>query len=100
MTETIDVVETTIELDEDAILEYEESNDPDRKTHIINPPKNLHIWEPGMTSREVVLIARATGQEVVALCDYRWVPKHNPEKYDVCEVCLSIAGELMKQAGE
>lgn len=32
MTDTIDVVETTIELDEDAIVEYEESNDPDRKT--------------------------------------------------------------------
>lgn len=82
------------------LFQFEENDDPNRKTHIINPPKNIHIWRQGMSSQDVVDIARATGQEVVALCDYRWVPKHNPEKFDVCDTCLTIAGELMRSANE
>ena len=82
------------------LFEYEESDDPNRKTHIINPPKNIHIWREGMTAQDVVDIARATGQEVVSLCGYRWVPKHNPEKFDVCDACMKIAGHLMSEAGE
>lgn len=92
---------TTLEIDAlDRLFEYEESDDPNRKTHIINPPKNIHIWREGMTAQDVVDIARATGQEVVALCGYRWVPKHNPEKFDVCDACMKIAGHLMSEAGE
>lgn len=61
---------------------YEETSDPDVRAHIVNPPKNLHIWQPGMTSKEMVSIARMTGQYLIALCGYSWVPKHNPEKFD------------------
>lgn len=84
------------------LTEYEEAPDDgaDRKTHIVNPPKNIHIWQIGMTAQEVVDIARATGQEVVALCDYRWIPKLNPEKFDICQSCLDLAGELMRGMGE
>lgn len=87
---------TTIE----ELFPYEESDDPTRKTHIVNPPKNIHIWREGMSMQDVVDIARATGQEVVALCGYRWVPKHNPDKFDVCQTCMDIAGQLMREKGE
>lgn len=75
---------------------YEQSDDPNRRTHIVNPPLNIHIWVEGMTMQEVVDIARFTGQEVVALCGYRWVPKHNPEKFDACKPCFEIAGKIME----
>lgn len=94
MTSTLEVV------DLEDLLAYEEDNDSNRKTHIVNPPKNIHIWEPGMTAQDVVDIARATGQEVIALCDYRWIPRHNPEKFEVCKACVDIAGELMRSSGE
>lgn len=82
------------------VLPYEESNDPTRRTHIVNPPANLHIWRDPMSAQDIVDIARARGLEVVALCGYTWVPKHNPEKFDACEECFRIAGELMSGAGE
>lgn len=91
----------TLEIESlDELFAYEENDDPERKTHIINPPKNTHIWRPGMTSQDVVDIARATGQEVITLCGYRCIPRHDPEKFDVCTTCLSIAGDLMRGAGE
>lgn len=82
------------------LFEYEESDDPNRKTHIVNPPKNIHIWRQGMTAQDIVDIARATGQEVIALCGYRWVPKHNPDKFEVCRSCFKIAGDLMRSSDE
>lgn len=80
--------------------EWKTDDGKDHKTHIVNPPKNLHIWQPGMTAQEIVDIARVTGQEVTALCGYKWVPKRNPDKYDVCQPCMDIAGELMRGNGE
>lgn len=83
------------------IAPYEDVDDgKDHMTHIINPPKNKHIWLPGMETKEIADIARMTGQEVVALCDYRWVPKRNPEKYPICQSCMDIAGELMRGNNE
>lgn len=93
---------TTLETmltDEEILGAYEDSNDPDQRTHIVNPPKNTHIWQPGMTAQEIVDIARATQQEVVALCGFRFIPKHNPDKYDACEVCIKIAGDLIRERG-
>ena len=93
--------DTLLEIVEDTdLFPYEEDNDPNRRTHIVNPPLNLHIFKPGMSSQDVVDSARLLGLEVVALCGYRWVPKHNPEKYDICEPCIKIASELMRDAGE
>lgn len=68
--------------------------------HIVNPPNNLHIWTPGMTSRDVVNIARSEGLKVKALCGKEWVPKRNPELHPACKTCMDIAMELMAGAGE
>lgn len=82
-------------------IPYEDEDDgKEHRTHIINPPANQHIWKPGMEIQEVVDIARFQGLEVTALCGYRWVPKRNPEKYDVCQECFRIAGEIMRERGE
>lgn len=75
--------------------EHEDEAPGERKTHVVNPPKNLHIWQPGMSMQEVVDIARMTEQEVVALCGYTWVPKRNPDRYDACSECMRLAGELI-----
>ena len=91
-------------LDQDAevvVTPFEDTDDGEsHATHMINPPDNLHIWQPGMEIREVVQIARDSNLEVKALCGYVWVPKRNPEKYDTCEPCLKVAGELMRSMGE
>lgn len=81
------------------ILEYEENNDPEWRTHIINPPMNNHIWRFGMTARDVVDIARIRGVELVALCGFKFVPKHDPENYDACKPCMDAAGIIMKEMG-
>ena len=44
-------------------------------------------------------IARATDQKITALCGYTWVPKHNPEKFDICEPCLAKAHAYIKENG-
>lgn len=82
------------------LIPYEEP-DPNReyRAHVVNPPANTHIWRPGMEAQDVVDIARATGQHVVALCGYRFIPKHNPDKFDACERCFEVAGEILSQEG-
>lgn len=82
------------------LMGYEDSDDPTRKTHIVNPPMNLHIWQEGMSAQEIVTIARMTGQHITALCGYQNVPVHNPENHDLCENCRIIAEHLMSGAGE
>lgn len=75
---------------------YERDVPPSSRAHIINPPMNTHIWEPGMETREIVDIARLTDQEVVALCGHRWVPKHDPAPLKVCDPCLDRAHQLIR----
>jgi hypothetical protein len=87
-----------VELDE--IVPFEEPTDADQKAHVVNPPLNTHIWKPGITSQDMVDLARTYGIELVALCGHRFVPKHNPDKLDACETCMKIAGELMRENGE
>lgn len=99
MTQTADHIHTT-ELTLEQLVPYEDSNDPNRQTHIVRPPENKHIYEIGMTARDIVDVARALGLEVVALCGYRWIPKHNPEKFEVCDKCFQIASNLMSSEGE
>lgn len=83
-------------------LAYEETDDPLHRTHIINPPDNPHIsyGHPNMEAQEVVNIARRKGLEITALCGYKFVPKHNPDKYDACEACVKVAGDIMRAMGE
>jgi len=92
--------ETTLESVTE-LFPYEDTDDgADRATHIVNPPNNLHIWRVGMSAQDIVDIARVTGQYVTALCGYKWIPKRNPEKYDLCTGCLEIAQHLMRSNGE
>ena len=98
MTETLEHTETEV-VNLIDFMPYDESKDPERRTHIINPPANVHIWQEGMTAKEIVDIARATDQKITALCRYTWVPKHNPEKFDICEPCLAKAHAYIKENG-
>lgn len=77
------------------VVPYEDVDDPNHRTHVVAPPQNTHIWREGMTMQEVVQIAMATDQEVVALCGFRWVPRSNPEKYKACRPCFKIADHLL-----
>lgn len=82
------------------VIPYEEPTDgADTKTHIVSPPENKHLFQPGMEAQDIVDLARATGQEVIALCGYRWVPKHNPDKFETCDACFKIAGDIMRGEG-
>jgi hypothetical protein len=97
-TETVEPVGVQLTILEEMIPYYDQDDGKDHFTHIINPPNNIHIWEPGMEAQDIVAIARATGQIVVALCGYKFVPKRNPEKYPACDSCIKIAHDIM--AGE
>ena len=96
--DTIDKTAGQVEIH---VLPYEETDDQahDRFTHIVNPPNNLHIWREGMSTQDVVDIARAQALPVKALCGYIWVPKYNPEKYPACPTCIEIAGKIIAEMG-
>lgn len=102
MTITTSEPTTTLEtITLEDVVPYEDDDDPDHRTHIVNPAMNGHI-QGGvfMTAKEIVNQARFLGVEVVALCNYRFVPKSNPEKYDVCLTCMKVASALMRSVGE
>lgn len=100
MVETLRGVDAEVDISQ-LVNPYDDTDDgKNHLTHIVNPPKNVHVWHPGMSAVELVQRARLIGAEIIALCDYKWVPKRNPEKYPVCQVCVDIAGELMREAGE
>lgn len=89
--EKLDIVESPYE---------EPAKEGEGKAHIVNPPNNLHIWRIGMTTQDIVDIARVRGLEVVALCGYRWIPRKDPDAYPACEACFKIAQLLMASNGE
>lgn len=79
----------------DLIAPYVDDSDPLRRTHIVRPGDNDHIRNDlpngrSLTGQDIVDYGRMNGVEVVALCGYRWVPKHNPEKFETCEPCLKV----------
>lgn len=91
----------TLETTETVTIPYEEyENDNEHRTHIVNPPSNPHLWKQGMTSQDIVDVARMTGQKVKTLCGFEFVPVANPEKYDVCQPCFDIAAEIMREVGQ
>lgn len=75
------------------VLPYESTDDPNTKTHIVNPPSNKHVpgWTPRWDAQDVVDFARMLSVEVVALCGHQFVPKHNPEAHDICMQCMKVA---------
>lgn len=96
--DTAEVIDDILRFEEDVEESQDDTNSV--RTHIINPPNNLHIWQPGMTAKEIVEIARMSGYPVKALCGYVWYPKRDPEKYPACENCMKEAEILMREAGE
>lgn len=84
----------------DVVAPYEENGDPDHRTHIVRPVENKHIHLSGMSSQDIVDMARLHRVEITALCGYTFIPKHNPEKFDACEACMTIAGNLMRGNNE
>lgn len=90
-------------IQDDIVVEkapFDENAPGDGNAHIVNPPMNLHIWQIGMSSQELVEKARNEEIPIKSLCGYVWVPKRNPDKYPACPTCIRIAGELMWSAGE
>lgn len=98
-TEQIFEVGTDIQ---EMLFPYEETDDPNKRAHIVNPPMNSHLpwFRPGMSGQDVVDTARLMGDEITALCGYKFVPKHNPEKMDACEPCFKVAGDIMREGVE
>lgn len=89
----------TQEVTDVEIVPYETTDDPSLHAHYINPPDNIHIWQPGMKTQEIVDIARMMGIEIVALCKYRWVPKHDPAKHPICSKCVDVAAQIVLSMG-
>lgn len=81
---------------------YEETNDPNHRTHIINPAMNLdiqHQFGRMEDPQEIVDIARLFGLEITALCGFKLIPVNNPESYDACEACMKIVSEVWSSEG-
>lgn len=69
---------------------YEETDDPNVKAHFIRGQENPDLWKDGMVAQDVVDLARFLEAELTALCGYKWVPKHHPDKHEICEPCMKI----------
>lgn len=77
-----------------AFFPYEETDNNDKLTHIVNPPANMHIWQEGMSAQEIVDIARVLQEAVICLCGASFVPSRDPERYPICQPCVDIAGAI------
>lgn len=78
------------------ILPFEDVDDPEHQAHYIRPFDNVHIAGPdmAMSAKDISDTARLLGLEVVALCGFRWVPKANPTKHQVCELCVEVGVQI------
>lgn len=87
--ETVDLNEMLNPFDED------DGSDPNRRAHYVtwedNPEFVARFGVLG--SQELVDTARLFRVEVIALCGYKWVPRLNPQKFDVCTKCANIAAD-------
>lgn len=86
------------------VLEQAETK---RYTHVVSPPENVEIYsylilqgnlDP--SPRDIVAIAIEKQWHVVALCGYTWIPTSEGESFDVCQICMDVAGMHMRNAGE
>jgi len=90
----------TMEIIETDLFPYQDLDDgKDHMTHVINQRDNIHIWQPGMSSQDIVDTARMTGQWIFALCGYKFIPERDPQKYPACQACFDIAGQIMNEDG-
>lgn len=102
MTQTLSETDQIVVVDEDVFdTPYTKDDDPARKAHFINPAMNQelqHKFGP-MGAGDIVKTARFFRLEIVALCGFKFIPEHNPEKYDSCEACASIAADIISKDG-
>ena len=103
MTDTETIVGNQADTDLD-ILE-EQFAEQLRSTHIVTPEENKTVWMVlggGMdvTAQDIVDFCRNNNVMVMAICGYKWIPKNNPEKYDMCDACREEAGNRMKENNE
>lgn len=85
----------------DTYPEQKPKEETPKITHIVRPPENKHIWEVGMTTKQMVEWAILKGTYLVALCGEEWYPKRNPKasEYDICDACLTRAKEITQSGG-
>jgi len=76
------------------MMPYDDSGDPDLRSHIVRGEENEDLWSDGMDGQDVVDLARMLSVPVTALCGYTFTPKHNPEKHPVCGKCIEIWEKL------
>lgn len=77
---------------------YEDDGNSTHKSHYVSPADNIAFqmkYGRFNSGQALVDTARLLGEEVVALCGFRWVPKANPAKFPVCEACAKIAGDIL-----
>lgn len=97
---TLPAPEMEITTLEEPLIPYEDNDDPLHRTHLVREQENTHISNgTNMSSQDIVDTARMLNLEVVAICGYKWVPKHNPDKYEACKPCLRVAEAIMRQEG-
>ena len=77
-------------------FQEDDGSNKDLRSHYVSPGDNLefqakHGSVKGGGSAELVNRARFLQAEIIALCGYRFVPKHNPKNHPVCETCADIA---------
>ena len=84
----------------EAVLPYEDNDDPNHKTHAINPNGNRHIpHSHEMDAQEIVDYGRMMGIPIITLCGFKFIPKSNPDKYDMCGACMHIMQQLIAEGG-
>lgn len=84
----------------DIMPDYAEPKNPEAKTHIVHAGWNPHIGQSDWTAQQIVDEARRRGLVVKALCGYKWIPKHDPDKLEACQICFDVAGMIMRENGE
>lgn len=94
---TLPATEETMTVLEEPLIPYEDNDDPLHRTHVVDSNQNGHITNGAeMSGQDVVDTARLLNMEVIALCGYKWVPKHNPDKYEVCQPCMKLVAAAMR----
>lgn len=81
--------DTLIDLDWDTLLDDGDGDDPENYAHIIRR------HSPEIGAEAVIALAVATGQFVVALCGWKWLPKGlAPDNLPACPKCTAEWSKL------
>lgn len=81
------------------IYPFDKNEDPNSKSHYVSLFENMHLYQPGMTTSDLIDIARLGGLELKALCGHRFTPQHNPAGLEVCGMCVDVAANIIMEDG-